>query len=748
VADLHCGDADPGRDWLQGRATGRPQLIPTFVQTRVIPGAQSRFCHVNFIGRLKRPLARGLHQQAGFALMEILISILILLIAASATLSLISTSNANLSRTRAREAAVNLSRELLEKAHDIPYAQVGEPNWFGTSLEGTSGQTGSISSGGGSNTRATFTRRGTDYTVAVSTCAVDDAADGFGAHPANGHAWCLDSGTPGAADTQAEDFKRVTTRITWSFEQRGQPALEQTATFAANGAAVGPAVSDLTITSPAVSNPPVITNSSTTTVVFQGTSVGANDMKFSVGGVEQATGTHNNGNGTWVFNWDISQVTDGLYTIGATAIDALGTRGPTRSIQVKLARGVPVAPQRVAGGYNNVYASGTKTQAVELAWDANPEGNVTGYEVDKGGTTVCSASLAVSCIDLSPATSGSTTYTVKTLYTDGTGTSGFVSTNYSVTAPTQLPPAFEGTVGQASCGSNSMAITVPVGGVAAGSRIVLRLAIRGGSSGAVSASDSRGNSYAVDADPVPASHPLVVFSAHVATALVAGDTIQVNYPSGSTSSAVAAGAYSNIAATNAVDAVGGASGSSTAPSTSVTTTNANDLLLGATFSANNRSVTQPSGWTGLTTQVPDCGNGALGKSTNTGAYRIPGSAGTFAYDPALGGSGTWAGAVVAYKPGGATALTLPGTPTGLSVVANGDGTRTLTWTAPSGTPAVEFYRIYRDGRNYTDRIDTAGATSTSVTWTDTSTGGTSHTYRVTAASANLTESNFAGPVTG
>ena len=37
-----------------------------------------------------------------------------------------------------------------------------------------------------------------------------------------------------------------------------------------------------------------------------------------------------------------------------------------------------------------------------------------------------------------------------------------------------------------------------------------------------------------------------------------------------------------------------------------------------------------------------------------------------------------------------------------------------------------------------------------VTWTDTNTGGTSHTYRVSAVSANLAESAFAptGGVTG
>jgi hypothetical protein len=104
--------------------------------------------------------------------------------------------------------------------------------------------------------------------------------------------------------------------------------------------------------------------------------------------------------------------------------------------------------------------------------------------------------------------------------------------------------------------------------------------------------------------------------------------------------------------------------------------------------------------------------------------------------------------LVAYKGNGGTTLSQPGAPTGLSAAANGDGTTTLTWTAPTGTPAVEFYRIYRDGRDYTDRIDTAGATGSTVTWTDTNTGGTSHTYRVTAATATLTESDYTGPVTG
>jgi hypothetical protein len=676
-----------------------------------------------------------------------LVSILLLMIGTLATLSLVGTSNASLSKTRAREGAVNLSRELLERAHNLPYAQMGEPNWFQNSLDETPGQTGSVSVGGGNGSRSNVERRGVTYTVDVSMCSVDDAGDGYGAHAAGGHAWCSDSATGGSQDAQAEDFKRVTSTLTWSFKGATQPALVQTATFAANGAAIGPAVSNLSITSPTglSTTEPTITSPSTTSVAFLGTSVGANDMKFSVDGVEQTTGITNQGNGNWRFVWDISQLTDGVYTIGAVAVDALGTRGPARTIQVKLARGVPMAPQRVTGDYNYVYVSGTRTLVAELAWDANPEGNVTGYEVVKGSTTVCSASLAISCVDLSPAATGSTTYTVKTNYNDASGNPGSVSTTYNMTAPSPIAPSLVKNIGQASCGSTSNAITVPGGGAAAGNTVVVRLGLRGGTSGAVSATDSRGNTYTTDVDSVGSHTRTVIFSAHVSTALTSGNTITVTHPSAT--AGVVASEFSDIATSSRVDSSSSGTGNSNSPSAALTTTTANDLLYGAVASQNMRSATEPAGWATDTHQMPDCG-GSSSQATNHGAYRIASTTGSWTYNPTLSNSEHWTAAIVAYKAAGRTTLAQPGAPTGLSLTANGDGTTTLTWTAPSGTPAVEFYRIYRDGRDYTNRIDTAGATGSSVSWTDTNTGGTSHTYRVTAASANLVESDFTGTVTG
>ena len=66
---------------------------------------------------------------------------------------------------------------------------------------------------------------------------------------------------------------------------------------------------------------------------------------------------------------------------------------------------------------------------------------------------------------------------------------------------------------------------------------------------------------------------------------------------------------------------------------------------------------------------------------------------------------------------GGTVLAVPNSPTGLAVTANADGTRTLTWNAPTSStsvPAPDFYRIYRDGTATSDRLDTADAVNTSV----------------------------------
>jgi hypothetical protein len=96
--------------------------------------------------------------------------------------------------------------------------------------------------------------------------------------------------------------------------------------------------------------------------------------------------------------------------------------------------------------------------------------------------------------------------------------------------------------------------------------------------------------------------------------------------------------------------------------------------------------------------------------------------------------------------------TPPFPPATLSGTRAADGTVTLTWQRPSpGDPDagddVAFYRIYRDGQAYGDRFARWYDDRATVAWQDTATGGTTHSYSVTAVDRRYAESPFLGPVT-
>jgi len=78
---------------------------------------------------------------------------------------------------------------------------------------------------------------------------------------------------------------------------------------------------------------------------------------------------------------------------------------------------------------------------------------------------------------------------------------------------------------------------------------------------------------------------------------------------------------------------------------------------------------------------------------------------------------------------------------------------TLTWSRPSpedpdSGDSIAFFRIYRDGTAVANRYDRWYGTGSTLTWKDTRTGGTRHTYYVSAVDTHYGESALTGPVTG
>jgi prepilin-type N-terminal cleavage/methylation domain-containing protein len=106
----------------------------------------------------------------------------------------------------------------------------------------------------------------------------------------------------------------------------------------------------------------------------------------------------------------------------------------------------------------------------------------------------------------------------------------------------------------------------------------------------------------------------------------------------------------------------------------------------------------------------------------------------------------------------------PEAPTGLTAClggspgcleANGepasDGVTVLTWTAPPSPDGdgdeIYFYRIYRDGVDYTDRVAAYFHGPGVLAWADPDTPDGPHTYRVTAVDNRFAESDFSSAIT-
>lgn len=208
--------------------------------------------------------------------------------------------------------------------------------------------------------------------------------------------------------------------------------------------------------------------------------------------------------------------------------------------------------------------------------------------------------------------------------------------------------AFVKVVGTSTCGGSSSAVTVPAAGVAAGNTLILSVVVRGNTTGAASATDTKGNTYTLDATSVRSGQgQTYVLSARVATALVSGDTITVSHPNSNAEGAVVS-EFSGIAAVSRVDVTATTNGNSNSPSATVATSGGPRLIVGAVGSHNNRTYTEASGWTTLQHLAQNCG-GASNRADNHSGYRIEAASGSFTYNPTSSHSEHWYEAVVAYK---------------------------------------------------------------------------------------------------
>jgi Tfp pilus assembly protein PilV len=666
---------------------------------------------------------KRLRASEGFTIIEALVAALVLvvgLISAFAALDLAAQTSYT---TRAREGALNLAREITEDARALPYV----------SLTSSAAVTSAIQNMPVSGTTSTspwkISRRGVNYTVTVT-----------------------ESDLP-AVSQQTISQKQITVALSWTVNHVSR-SFSETSTISSAGEGIGLSATTLQwggtygptgCSSPCSATTPIIT-----------LPMGVNNMTFSVQTPANASGILWEVNGivqswsstytvtsstTWTWTsttaWNISSLPDGTYEIGAAAENGSQT-GPIVRITVKLARGIPSAPSftssSIAGaGFNtNLWKAGVQQTAgvAELDWTGSNQVattgnqsdiNVVGYQLTNSSAQTCTLMLTnqtypytcaadtnivcsgpTACIDFSPgATTTSPTYTLAALYYNSSNALT-TAPSTSVTVSGQSPTTYTLAPTTQNTGTNC---------AAASPQNDLRTTY---TPGAVDTTTPAAISVTANFCSAAFGQPAVV---------AAGGTATAYFTNASTSACTVTG-YLNLN--------GGAALSTTATvAKSITTPTA--VAFSWTFS----NVTVNTGDRINNEYTWSCGSSAKPVQLHYGSTTYPSKF------------------VTPTNP-----LQVPNAPTSLSVTSvstNSDGTTNanLQWSAPTSGISVKAYRIYRDGKNYDNRIgeDTAANLCSAgvCTYTDSNRTGT-HTYYVTAVGNTTTGSNMAesaalGPTT-
>jgi hypothetical protein len=231
--------------------------------------------------------------------------------------------------------------------------------------------------------------------------------------------------------------------------------------------------------------------------------------------------------------------------------------------------------------------------------------------------------------------------------------------SYRAGVPVITPPVTGSAIHVQSIGSTStktagtsLQIVVPHGGVPAGHTLIVRAATDY-TGGAPTVTDSRGNTYTRDRTAPNSGNTMraSIFSCPILTPLQEGDTITL------TSTSVAARVlavdeFANMLQPTSIDITNGATNTSASPTINITTTNANDLLVGLTACKGpvEDGYTEDiiRQWTSLT-RSGTTGSTSTTNITLAGAYRAAGAAALYTHGPSLGVSTPWIELLCAYR---------------------------------------------------------------------------------------------------
>lgn len=377
----------------------------------------------------RTPLLRGslpsrvrarLSNDRGFTIVEVMVATLVLTVGLLTTYMMLNVAVHSSADVREREEGVSLTRQIVEDARSIPYSQLSSS----TLVSMLQAYPGLANTGTGPTwTIMRPASNGYNYTVTANLTLLPDS-------------------------TGKNYIKQVTVTTSWKSFQGNTHQYTETTLVSSAGQDPGLQASQLQVANPpwglagiqGTQFAPVVTSTGITSLTFVvNAAAGTQAIVWTLNGNKQTAwnGSVPSSGTTWTSSaWSLSGLSDGNYTVGASAEDANGVDGPAITIPIRLIRNVPSAPNVTGDGFN-ANLPGVSGTVAELQWSANPELNVVGYRLYHGATLICQTSLTTAnsscgvggnsawcttptaCVDLSPgSTTTNLTYTVRALYYD------------------------------------------------------------------------------------------------------------------------------------------------------------------------------------------------------------------------------------------------------------------------------------------------------------------------------------------
>ena len=345
-------------------------------------------------------------RQGGFTIIEVMVAAFVLLVGVLGTVALIDTAIGVGSTSRSREAATNLTREIVETSRLVDYDVLLTAS-APAALQGKTGLADADAAAPGWQ----IERRGVTYTVTVQACIYDDAKDGNFAGN-TGAEYCSGLGT-GNTDANGDDYRKLTVVAAWEDRE-----VRLVANVVNPAGGFGPRITSVA-SSPAVNTNGDIPVSGTTNSVAMtvGTST-ATALNWDAGNAtDGGQFTNEAGATSWAFNWplgtpvdaasytcdtDISWVPDApAYQMTFQPFDSSGTPGDLRTQTIAVDRSTPYPLCDFAGGRNPQHGG-----VVDLQWRASFEGDVFSYSVwrkrqgaEAADRLVCDSVRATECTD-------------------------------------------------------------------------------------------------------------------------------------------------------------------------------------------------------------------------------------------------------------------------------------------------------------------------------------------------------------